>query len=55
MKTQPLIRKNNLQMKSLLFPYQMMQFTSQTFDHSLVQNIFDKSEKDNKSKSQNLK
>lgn len=36
-KTKPPIRKNNLQMKSVLFPYQMLQFTSLVFDHTLVE------------------
>lgn len=54
-KTKPTIRKNNLQMKSILFPYNMLQFTSEVFDHSLVQSMFGCNGKDNKSKSQNIK
>ena len=36
MKNKPTIRKNNLQMKSILFPYHMLLFASESFDHGLI-------------------
>ena len=40
MENKPKIRKNNLQMKSALFPYHMLLFAYECFDDVLVQKMF---------------
>lgn len=55
MKGKPTIRKNNLQMKSILFPYHMLLFASECFDHGLIQVMFGCPENDKRSLSQNIK
>jgi hypothetical protein len=42
-------------MKSVLFPYQMLQFAAETFDHNIVQYMFGSSIKDQVALSQNIK
>jgi hypothetical protein len=55
LKNQPPIRKNNLQKKCLLFPYQMLQFTSEIFNHELTQAMMEGDPKDIVNLSQNMK